>query len=129
MALKPEVSLGVALATAGVVYSIYSNATPAIADIRVAQPGDETIDSSRKSATWIAAGVVSGISLIAKDPTIFIVGGSMVVAMDWWTRHANEVSPLTNKAAADRTLVSMEDMTALPVDDGSYVPDVPDYAA
>lgn len=96
--LKPEVSLPVGLATAAVVYAIYSNATPTIADIRSAPPGDKTINSSRRAASWTAAGVVAAISLIARDPTIFVLGAGSVVALDWWTRHANQVNPLTGKA-------------------------------
>lgn len=96
--LKPEVSLGVGLATAAVVYSVYQNATPTIADIRTGPPQDDHIDSSRKMAAWTAAGVVGGISLIARDATVFIIGGAMVVALDWWTRHANAVNPDTGKA-------------------------------
>jgi hypothetical protein len=103
MGLKPEISLGVGLATAAVVWSVYQNATPTIADIRTGPPGDATIDSSRKMASWTAAGIVAGISLLAKDPTVFILGGSMVVALDWWHRHANEVNPDTGRA----TLPSM----------------------
>jgi hypothetical protein len=103
MSLRPEISLGVALATGAVVYAIYQNATPTIADIRTGPPGDATIDASRKSASWLAAGVVAGISLIARDPTVFIVGAGEIVALDWWTRHANEVNPDTGRA----TLPSM----------------------
>jgi hypothetical protein len=99
LGLKPEVSLSVGLATAALVYGIYSNATPPITDIRASRPGDATIDASRKFATWTSAAVVAGISLVAKDPTIFILGGSMVVALDWATRHGNLVSPMTGKAA------------------------------
>lgn len=98
MSLKPEISLGVALATGAVVYAIYTNATPTIADIRSGPPGDETIEASRKSAAWMAAGVVAAISLIARDATVFIVGGAEVVALDWWTRHANQVNPDTGRA-------------------------------
>lgn len=96
--LKPEVSLPVGLAVAAVVYGIYSNATPTIAEIRHAEPNDPAIASSRKAATWTAAAVVGGISLLAKDPTIFTIGAGMVVAMDFWTRHANLVNPGTGTA-------------------------------
>jgi hypothetical protein len=98
MSLKPEVSLGVGLATAAVVWAVYSNATPNITDVRAAPPSDPHVDSSRKLASWTAAGVVAGISLLAKDPTVFILGGSMVVVLDWWHRHANEVNPDTGRA-------------------------------
>lgn len=109
--MKPEVSIPVGLATAAVVYGIYSNATPTIADIRVGPAQDNNIESARKMAAWTAAAVVGGISLIAKDPTVFIIGGTMVVALDWWTRHANAVNPDTGTvvppvAAANASLMS-----------------------
>lgn len=97
--LKAEVSIPAALATAAVVYTVYNQATPSIADIRSAPQADDHIEASRKSAAWISAAVVGGISLLAKDPTIFVVGGAMVIAMDWWTRHANQVNPMTGKAS------------------------------
>lgn len=99
MAFKPEVSLGVGLATVVMVYAIFSNATPTIADIRVAEPSDPDLDSAERLATVTAAGMVAGVSLLAKDPTVFILGGATVVIMAWWHRHANEVNPLTGRAA------------------------------
>ena len=53
-----------------------------------------------ETATWISAAVVAGISLLAADPTIFIVGGAMVITMDVTHRHANTVNPATNKMVA-----------------------------
>ena len=90
MALSPEASVGTGLACAALVYSIHQAASPSIADIRVGNPGDAQIDGTRKTATWIGLGVVSAISLLTKDMTVFIIGGSAVIACDWWTRHANE---------------------------------------
>lgn len=114
--LKPEVSLPVGLATAAIVYAIHSNFTPTIADVRSAAENNETVEASRKAATWTSAAVVAGISLIAKDPAIFIIGGTMVIAMDWFTRHANAVNPATGKAAV-RTNLDIVETT------GGYVPD------
>lgn len=91
--LKPEVSIGVGLATAAVVYGIYSSAVPNIADTRSLPANNGDVAAAEKSAGWLAAAVVGGISLIAKDPTVFILGGSMVIAMAWWNRHANSVNP------------------------------------
>lgn len=93
MALKPEVSLPVSLATAAVVYGIYSNALPPVVDLRATPANDSQVASTEKAAAWTAAAVVAGISLIAKDPTVFIIGGSMVVALSWWNKHANAVNP------------------------------------
>jgi hypothetical protein len=112
--MKPEVSIPVGLATAAVVYGIYSNATPTIADIRVGPAQDQNIDASRKMASWTAAVVVSGISLIAKDPTVFIIGGAMVVALDWWTRHANAINPDTGTIGIPVAAGNASLMTATP---------------
>jgi hypothetical protein len=98
MALKPEISIPVGLATAALVYAVYSNATPSITEIRAAKPMDTDVEASRKLAAWTSAGIVGGVSLVAKDPTIFIIGGSMVIVLDWWHRHANAVDPMTGKA-------------------------------
>ncbi|WP_369335637.1 hypothetical protein OG559_31100 (plasmid) [Micromonospora sp. NBC_01405] len=97
MGLKPESSVMIGLATAALVWSIHSNVTPTIADIRVAPPGDKDIASSRKAATMSSAAAVSAISLIAKDPTIFIIGGAMVIIADVVTRHANTINPETSR--------------------------------
>lgn len=99
MALKPEVSIGMGVAVAALVYGVYSNITPGMADIRAAQPGNGDVEGTRKQAAWMSAAVVSGVSLIAKDPTVFVIGGSMVIMLDWFTRHANEVDPRTGRAA------------------------------
>lgn len=99
MSLKPEVSLGVGLATAAMVFATYSHALPSVADVRVAKEDDPDIESARKLAAWTSAGVVGAVSLMAKDPTVFVVGGTMVIALDWWHRYSNRVNPLLKKAA------------------------------
>lgn len=91
--LKPEASIGVGLATAAVVYGVYTTAVPSIADVRSLPQGTRDIEASERSAAWMSAAVVGAISLIAKDPTVFILGGSMVVALSWWYKHAETVNP------------------------------------
>lgn len=93
MALSREVSLGTGLATAGLVWGIFNSALPSVAEARVAAPIDRDLAATERAATWTAAAVVSGISLIAKDATVFVLGGSMVVALAWWHRHANHFDP------------------------------------
>lgn len=96
--LKPEASLGLSLATATVVYGIYTAALPNVADARSIDQKNTDLEAAERLAGWTAAGVVAGISLLAKDPTIFIFGAGMVIAMSWWHRHADMVNPLTGKA-------------------------------
>lgn len=91
--LKPEVSLGVGLATAALVYATFNAALPSVADVRSAKAQDQDINASRNMAAWTSAGIVAAVSLVAKDPTVFVVGGAMVIALDWWHRHADQVNP------------------------------------
>lgn len=98
MALKPEVSLGMALASLAVTGAIFSTALPSNADVRTLDSGNADIQKAERTATWMAAGAVGGISLLAKDPTILIVGWSGVIAMAWWYRHSDSVDAMTQSA-------------------------------
>ena len=95
MALKPEASIMTALAVGAVVYGVYSNATPTIADIRSLERDNKDIQKAERAASWTSAGVVAAVSLIAKDPTIFILGGAMVVGIAWWHRHSDHVDTMS----------------------------------
>lgn len=112
MPRKPEISLGLGLATATLAYAIYSRGLPNSADIRVSKPGDEHLDSVRSQNTWLAAGTVAAVSLLAKDPTIFILGGGTVVALDWITRVNNWTNPLSGRV--DLNPFTVEDTTDVP---------------
>lgn len=117
--LKPEISVGAALAVGTLVYAIHQNATPSIADIRSLPEGNEDVRNAERSASWISAGLVAGISLVARDPVIFVVGSGMVVAMAWWTRHANLVNPELKKLlpagfTQSEPVPEMEEQTYMP---------------
>lgn len=103
MALRAEVSLPIALATGAVVYGIFQTHMPPVAEQRVTMPGNQHLSASNKTATWTAAAVVAGISLLAADPAIFIVGGAMVAVLNFTSRHANAVHPQTGKVVMDGT--------------------------
>lgn len=116
MALKPEASIGTGLAVAGVVYAIHSNFTPTQADIQGLPAGNKDIDGAEKKATWFSIGVVSGISLLAKDPTVFVIGSVMVVGMAFLTRHANWTESTAGPVSAGpgQSAVSGNDLAAGP---------------
>jgi hypothetical protein len=117
MALEPPASLGIGLATAGLVLAIHSQATPSMADIRVAAPNDEQIDGSERAASWLSVAAVAGISLLTKDPTIFIIGGATVVALAWWTRYGNTFNPLTASTSLEGSIQRV-DLAAVPEETG-----------
>jgi hypothetical protein len=97
MALKPEVSLTVAAATGALVYTIFSAELPSMADVHAANAHNPFISRSVNSAGWTAAAAVAGISLLAKDPTVFVVGGAMAAFLTWRAKHANFTNPVTNQ--------------------------------
>jgi hypothetical protein len=120
MGLKPEVSIPTALATGSIVYTIYNRGLPPTADIRRGSQGNDDIEAARKANAWMAASVVGGISLIAKDATIFIVGGAMVVGLDWITRYSNWTNPLTGRV--DLNPLTVEKMPETPADTAATGP-------
>jgi hypothetical protein len=97
MALPKEYSLMGGLAVGAVVFAVHTNFTPTQADIQAMPAGLPDIDAAERKATWISAGVVAGISLLAKDPTIFVIGAAVTVAMAFTTRHANYVEGAMGK--------------------------------
>lgn len=103
MALKPEFSVLTGVATGVVVYGVYQNAMPSVADIRSLDANNADLNKAERTASWTAAAVVAGVSLIARDPTIFIIGGSVMVAMAWMHRHANAVHPTTGSVRPEGT--------------------------
>ncbi|TDC20621.1 hypothetical protein E1265_21360 [Streptomyces sp. 8K308] len=98
-AFKPEISIGFGLATATLVYGVYQHALPPITDIRVADQQDHDVEAAERSAAWISAGVVAGVSLLTRDATVFVLGAGMVVLMAWWHRHADQVDPVSGLAS------------------------------
>jgi hypothetical protein len=113
--LKPEGSITLGAATAALVYGVYSTSLPSTAHMHATAPHDINIELARKKAAWTTTALVSAIALMTRDKTVFVLGGVMVIALDWHARHANASSPITGK------VVSM----AGPAPE---VPDVQDYA-
>ncbi|MGW7281664.1 hypothetical protein ACWGIV_25875 [Streptomyces sp. NPDC054844] len=124
MALKPEFSVMGGLAVGALVFAIHSQATPTQADMQGLPAGTPDIDAAERKATILSAGVVSAVSLIAGDPTIFVMGSAMTIALALWTRHSNWVEGIGGKyltqsesAAAGTTTTGPE-----PVSTEPYVP-------
>lgn len=114
MALKPEASLMVGLASATVAYGVFSAALPTAADVRSLPAGQKDVSSTERTAAWIAAASVAGIALMARDMTVFIIGGTAVIGLSWWYKHSNMVMPelglAVPKMAAESQQVSEQGM-------------------
>lgn len=97
MTLKAEVSIPIALTTATVVYGVYSASLPSVAESRTSDVNDDDLRAAENVASWTAAAVIAGVSLLTRDPLPFILGGTMLVGMAWIHRHARMVDPSTGR--------------------------------
>lgn len=97
MALKAEHSIIGGVITGVLVYGVYTASLPSTADSRSVPAGNPDLNRSERTAEWMAASVAAGVSLIARDPTIFIIGGGTMVGLAWMHRHAVWSQPLTGK--------------------------------
>jgi hypothetical protein len=95
--VTPEASLGTGLAVAALSYGVFQHHLPSMADIRTCESGNRDVHTCAKGAAWTSAAVVAGVSLVSKDPTVFTLGGIMILALYWTAQHANHTSPLTGK--------------------------------
>lgn len=99
MALKADSEVSIALATGVLAYGSYQMALPTVADVRSLEKNNADIQGSERVAAWVSAGLVSLVSLITKSPSVFVVGGAVVIAASWMTRHADQVDTVSKRAA------------------------------
>lgn len=95
--LKQEDALLTGLAVAAVVAGIHAVGVPNVASVRASAPGNKHLEASRKSTSWTAAIVVVGAALLARDPTVFVIGGTVVIALDFAQRIANNTDNQSGK--------------------------------
>lgn len=94
--LKPAESVTVGLGVAAGVFAIYGN-LPSVPEIRITEPNDPDMVKTERGAAWFAIGVVSGIALLTKDPTVFVIGGLAMIGASIWHQHANAFDPATGR--------------------------------
>lgn len=85
---KPEGSLVAGLAVVGLVWANYSLSMGSMATVHMTGANDNVAESSRKKAGWSSLVLVAGVSLLARDPNIFILGTGAIIAMEVNARHA-----------------------------------------
>jgi hypothetical protein len=95
--LTPPQSVGTTLGVVGVVYAVHSNVLPPKAVMNATDAYDSNLEAARKQAAILSIGVVGGISLLAKDPNILIVGGLAAIALDWVSRYCIMRHPATGQ--------------------------------
>lgn len=99
MALKVDSEISIALATGVLAYGSYQMALPSMADIRSLEKNNADIQGAERAAAWMAAVLVSGVALLTQSPAVFTVGGAVVIAASWTTRHADAVDTVQKRAS------------------------------
>jgi hypothetical protein len=95
--LKPSEELQVSAITTALVVGIWQLDAPNLSSVKAAMPNNSTVHSSVKTAAWTSAVITAGIALLAKSPTVFIVGGVVTVLESWKYYHANATHPQTGQ--------------------------------
>lgn len=103
--LKPNENLMLAAAVAAVVYGTYNIALPTIADTRGLPGHVQDVDKAERVATTASITIVSGISLLAKSPEVFIVGGLFTLGLAWTYKNASHVDNFQSQV---RSLITPE---------------------
>jgi len=88
-------SLGVLVGIVDVL--IWRHFVPAVADVRTAQPFNTDLESAERTALAVGTLFTLIVAGFAKSAEVFAVGGVVLIALDFATKHANTVNPDTGK--------------------------------
>jgi hypothetical protein len=113
--LKPENSMIAGLAVVGLVianYNLHNGPVSSVALSPSEAGGSGNLTTTNKKAGWTSIVMVAGVSLLAKDANVFILGMAAVIAMHSSYLHSLAVSPAVNEIVSG------------PAAAGAYVPDV-----
>jgi hypothetical protein len=91
--LKPENSLIAGMAVVGLVVANYNLHNGTAASAAATGSWDPHLSTSNKKAGWTSLVMVAGISLLAKDANIFILGAATIIAMHSSYIHSIAVEP------------------------------------
>jgi hypothetical protein len=82
---------------ATLVYGIFQLNAPNLSNVKAAKAGNQNAHNSVKTAAWTSAVVTAGVALLAKSPTVFVVGAALTTVEVWKYNHANVTNPATGK--------------------------------
>jgi hypothetical protein len=99
--LRPADSITISLATGIGVAAIYNQDIGPVADVHQTQSGDQAINAAIKKAGWKSLLLVAGITLLARDLNVVLVGGSMVILEHTMYLHADMAAPHSGEIQAN----------------------------
>jgi len=76
---------------------IFLHFLPPVADVRSADAFNQQIESSERTALMATTALTLLVAGFARSVETFMIGGAVVVGVDFAFKHANAVNPSTNK--------------------------------
>lgn len=115
---KETGTLVLAGATSAMVLGIYQIGSPGIANVKASEANDKVLSSTERGAAWLSAAVVGGVSIVAREPMVFIFGSALIIGLSWWHRTANMSDP---KTEALKSILNVGSTHTVPVPGSSDV--------
>ena len=98
--LKPSDQVVVSATGIALVYAIFAQSTPNLADVRADKTGNVNTHKAVKLAAITSIAAVGSLALVAKSPTVFTIGGAMILFETWKYHFANHGVNGTDENAA-----------------------------
>jgi hypothetical protein len=118
MAVGHKALIGVAVAVGNIL--VYSHFVPPIADVRIAEPMDSDVENAERKALIYTSAFTAMVALLTRSKEVFIIGGIVIVAEDFATKHANAVNPDTGKMTQSQSpALDVSNVESFPITDYS----------
>lgn len=89
ISLKPSEELLMAITGVAIVLAEFQVTCPPLADVRADQKGNVNSYKSVNQAVITSAAILGSVSLIARTPTVFTIGGAVILLKAWQHHFAN----------------------------------------
>ena|ERR1700679_3994713 len=106
MTLGPRNELTAGILVGAVDALIWTHFMPSIADIKEVTQFNGNIESTERTALLVCTGFTLVTAGFARSARVFAIGGLVILALDYATKHANAVNPSTGAMADDGTATS-----------------------
>lgn len=103
---------------------IFDHFCPPHEDVRNTTPFNNDVESMERLALGLSTGLVLITAGVMKSAEVFIIGGAVILGVDFASKHANAVNPDTGKMQKP---VDSAQSTSFPMPD--YNPEESGYAA
>jgi|ERR1700722_2031010 len=103
MPLGPRNELTAGILVGAVDALIWTHFMPSIADIKEVTQYNSNIESTERTALLVCTGFTLVTAGFARSARVFAIGGLVILALDYATKHANAVNPSTGAMADDST--------------------------